>query len=205
MKRTAVSLLTLALLLFTVPAFAGPFMKGKIGPYFPEENEFDTGFNIEASVGAMLGDLFPEAVRGNQHLERISTEIGLGYYHSSFDEKENFFGMTSSVEADLDVVPLTLTALYNLPVQGSDFELFGGVGLGLYLATVDAEVRVSDPVLGTFKVSDDDTELKLGADFHVGVTYNVSPQLGVLAEFEYDAVSDDVGGTFLNVGMKYNF
>jgi len=204
-KRIAVSLLTLALLFFTAPAFAGPFMKGKIGPYFPEENEFDTGVNVEASMGVMLRDLFPELVRGNPYLELISTEVGLGYYHSSFDEKKNTFGVTSSVEGDLDVVPLTFTALYNLPVRGTKLELFGGIGLGFYLATIDAEAKVSDPLLGTFKSSEDDTELELGVDFHLGATYDLSPQLGVLAEFEYDAVADDVGGTFLNVGVKYNF
>jgi opacity protein-like surface antigen len=205
MKRTAVSLLTLALFLFTATAYASPYVKGKIGPYFPEENEFDTGFNIEASMGAMLGDLFPDLVQGNLHLKRISTEVGIGYYHSSFDEKETLFGTTASVEGDLDVVPITLTALYNLPVQGTDFELFGGVGLGLYMAFVDAEAKISDPILGSFKTSDDDNELEFGTDFHLGATYNINPQLGVQAEFEYDSVTDDVGGSFLNFGVKYKY
>jgi opacity protein-like surface antigen len=81
------------------------------------------------------------------------------------------------------------------------FSLYGGGGLGLYYAMLEA--KVSDPFFGTY--TEDDSELKLGLHLVGGGRFQLNNQLDLTSELKYVAVSDDIGGVSLNFGVKFNF
>jgi len=179
-------------------AFAKEYVNGKLGVYFPDESAFDDGFNIEAAYGRDFTDFFPETVRQNPWLKNVTLEAGIGYYTADFSETISGFGLVpdTKVKGDLSVVPLTLTGIYNYPLSGTNFNFFGGGGVGLYFS--DSEVRMDGS-------KEDDSSVDLGLRFAGGGEYLLSPQFSLGAELRFDVVSDDIGGVFVNFLGKYRF
>lgn len=191
MKKLIV--LTIMLVCVNVSSvFAGQYVTGKLGVYFPDESAFDDGTNVEAAFGWDYSDLFPGAATQNPVLKNVTLEAGIGYYEADFSENTPF----GRVKGDLSVVPLTLTGIYHHPLSGTDFNLYGGAGLGLYFSEVD--VRVDG-------LKDDDSSVEFGMRLVGGGEYLIRPQFSFGAELRLDLVSDDVGGVFVNVGGKYRF
>jgi len=188
MKKAVFLFISVYFLVFASAAFAGDYFTGKIGPYFPEERFLDTGFNIEGAYGL---DLYKMT-----GIENLAIEFGLGYYTASGDD----YDLGNKIDVDLDVISATTTAVYTLDLSGP-FSLFGGGGLGLYHTMV--EVKESDPIFGTYK--DDDSDLKLGLHLVGGGRLQLNNQMDLTTEVKYVALSDDMGGVFLNFGIKYNF
>lgn len=188
------------LLLVPAAAMAQPYFKGKVGFYFPKEDDFDTGPNFRVAYGVMLEDLSSRTPGRDPLLSNTAIEAEIGYYRSEFSERQTIFGQTFSTDADYWVVPITATALYIHPAVPEVVEVYGGAGLGLYI--VDSEVRVSTPVL---RIKEDETDLEVGLHLVGGGTYYLTPQVGLGAELEWALVSDDFGGVFLNFGLKYKF
>lgn len=179
-------------------AFAKEYVTGKLGVYFPDENAFDDGFNVEAAYGRDFTDFFPGATRQNSWLNNVTLEAGIGYYEADFSETISGFGFVpdTKVKGDLSVVPLTLSGIYNHPLGGTDFNLYGGAGVGLYFSEVEVK---------TNGFSDDDSSVEFGMRFVGGGEYLINPQFSLGAELRFDFVTDDVGGIFLNFGGKYRF
>lgn len=185
MKNLA-TVLVISILVLTVAssAMADPYVSGRGGAYFPDKGGFDTGYNFGFSYGVSLGDIMTESVKYNPGLSRITTEFGIGVYNA---ERDLPYG-----DVDLTVVPLTASVIYNLPIHNSPFDLYAGGGPGFYIATVDAP-------------GDDDTDLEFGVHLVAGAAFNVDTQLAFFTELRGDLVTDDVGGGFLNFGVKYKF
>ena len=182
MKKWLV-LMMAGMMVFATSASAEQYVTGKIGAYFPEADyAFDMGLNLRAALGKTI----VEAGKGD-----VNAEIGIGYY--SPGEKNNGFS--------LNVIPLTATAIYNMPFPNSPIEFYGGAGLGLYYWWQETSVII--PFFG--EIGSDIDGLDLGINLVGGALFNVNEKFGISAELEYDLVTDDVGGLFLNVGAKYRF
>jgi hypothetical protein len=186
MKKLAavLALFTLALAA-ALPAQAEEFISGRAGFYFPDEGGFDTGYNFGLSYGFNLADILTETVKENPWVANVTTEIGIGVYNAEDDIR--FVG-----DVDLTVIPLTVSVIYNHPIQGTPFEIYGGGGPGLYYAMVDTPFG-------------DDSELEVGIHLLGGGAFNLDQQLALFAELRGDLATDDVGGGFLNFGLKYKF
>ena len=185
MKKLAavLALFTLALAA-ALPAQAEEFISARAGFYFPDEGGFDTGYNLGFAYGFSLGDILTETVKENPAIANVTTEFGIGVYNA---ERDFRFG-----DIDLTVIPLTVSLIYNHAIPDTLFELYAGGGPGLYYAMVDAP-------------GDDDSELEFGVHLLAGGAVNLQQQLALFAELRGDLVTDDVGGAFLNFGVKYKF
>jgi hypothetical protein len=186
MKKLAavLALFTIALAA-ALPARAEEYISGRAGFYFPDEGGFDTGYNLGIAYGFSLGDILTEDVKTNPVLSKITTEFGLGVYNAERDVR--FVG-----DIDLTVIPLTASVIYNHSIQGTLFELYAGGGAGLYYAMIDTPVG-------------DDDEFEFGIHLLAGGAYNLDKQLALYTELRGDLVTDDIGGGFLNFGLKYKF
>ena len=189
-KRILVALVSL-LVSLPVCAFGGQYYTGKLGLHFPEEGGFDTGPNLEFAYGLDLADLAPTLVQQQPALRNVTAEAGIGYYTSDYSRRTS----VGRVEAEYDVIPLTLTALYHIPLQQTPFSLYAGGGVGLYLNFWEWE--------GT--TYPDDENLDLGLHFTAGAALPLNPQLELLGELKVNFITEDIGGAFLNVGAKYRF
>jgi len=180
---TVLALFTLSLAA-ALPVQAAEFISGRAGFYFPDEGGFDTGPNFSLSYGFSLADILTDSAKENPALANVNTEFTLGIYSS---ERDTRFG-----DIDLTVIPVTVSFTYHHPIQGSPFELYAGGGPGLYYAMVDAP-------------GDDDNELEFGVHVLVGAAFNLNSNLALFTELRGDLVTNDVGGGFLNFGLKYKF
>lgn len=186
MKKLAavLALFTLSLAA-ALPVQAAEFISGRAGFYFPDEGGFDNGYNLGVSYGFNLSDILTETVKANPAIANVTTEVGIGIYHAERDFR--FFG-----DIELTVIPLTVSFIYNQPIPDTLFEIYGGGGPGLYYAMLDAP-------------GDDDSELEFGVHLLAGGALNLQQQLALFAELRGDLVTDDVGGGFLNFGVRYKF
>jgi opacity protein-like surface antigen len=179
MKKTILAFISVSVFLCSSSAFAANYFTGKIGLYSPEESFLDDGFNIEGAYGIDIS--------GATGVENLALELGLGYYTADGDQP--FFDL------DVSVIPITATAIYTHDLDGP-FSLFGGAGLGFYYANVE---------VNSFGSEEDDSEVELGFNLVGGGRYELNNRMDLTAELKYAAVSDDIGGLFLNFGIKYNF
>lgn len=185
MKKLAAVLAFITLTLaVSLPAQAAEFISGRAGFYFPDEGGFDTGPNFSLSYGFSLADILTDSAQENPALANVNTEFSLGIYSS---ERDTRFG-----DIDLTVIPLTVSFTYNHAIQGSLFDIYAGGGPGLYYARVDAP-------------GDDDSEFEFGVHVLVGGAFNLDRNLALFTELRGDLVTDDVGGGFLNFGVKFKF
>lgn len=179
MKKLLV--LTALLLLSVAPAMAGSYVKGSVGYFSPTESDLDGSFGVNAAVGMDLKE---------QIGAPVSAELGIGYTAPEGSGPYN--------GVDVTLIPITLTGLYELPLN-LPVALNVGAGIGMYMWDVDAS-----------GFSDDGTDF----GFHVqaGAEYKLSDQLALIGELKWanvdieeGGVDFDGGGTSVNVGAKLNF
>lgn len=146
----------------------------KAGIYAPngDLDDFDVGFSGELAYGRYVGP-------------NLKLELGFGYFEcdGSFNRFKTGLGLVSE-KNDLSVIPITATAKIVFP--GEPWEVFGGMGFGVYLA--DFKSRVRESALGGFTLDDSDTAF--GAHFVAGASYNFSKKWHVGFEGKYIFTSD---------------
>jgi outer membrane protein W len=175
MKKLLV--LTAVLLLSVAPAMAGNYVKGTVGYFSPTESDLDASFGLNVAGGMDLKD---------QLGVPVSAELGIGYT------------APSASGVDVTIIPITLTGLYELPLDVPDFAFNVGAGVGLYMWTVD----VTGPFGGKADGNDFGFHVQAGAD------YKLNDEVALVGELKWAKVDfDDAdgGGTSVNVGAKYNF
>lgn len=168
-------LLAVVVLLFSAtPVLAQSYTKLTIGYLSPEESELDSTAHFYAGFGNSL-----QGITGVP----IDAEVGIGYYSPS------------AGPIDVTVIPVTLTALYNLPFGTDSWSFNLGGGLGFYFWKAE---------VGSFRL-DDGTEL--GFHLQGGTEFALSDQFALIGEVKWATASDgiDLGGTSVNVGLKVNF
>lgn len=166
-----------------IGADKGCYLSMKAGIYSPDSDDledFDEGFAGEIALGHYF----------NQNL---AVELGAGY----FETEEDIFG----VEADLMVIPVTLTVKPILPI--GNLELYGLAGIGAYF--VDGE-------LGSLDDSDTDCSPHAGLGFSYKITENLSfgvegKYLWTSAEFKDAGAKTDVhlDGYVVMGGLAFHF
>jgi OOP family OmpA-OmpF porin len=129
-------------------------------------------------------------------LEGSWTDLGEATYSANIVAP-----VSASANANWEASAFALSALGILPL-GSQFELFGKVGLTLW----DADLRVS--AAGIEESADEDGS---GAVYGIGANFNFTPNLAIRAEWErYDGIGeDDTTGEsdfdMWSAGLQYNF
>lgn len=172
MKKLLV--LTAVLLLSVAPALAGTYAKGTVGYFSPTESDLDGSYTLNVAGGMDLKD---------QLAAPVSVELGIGYT------------APEATGVDLSIIPITLTGLYELPLDLSNVAFNVGAGLGLYMWDVD------------FPGGSDDG-IDFGFHVQAGAEFALTDQLALIGELKWAKVDfDDVdgGGTSVNVGAKYSF
>jgi outer membrane protein W len=206
MKKLAVTMALIAgFLMIGSTAWAGTYLKFNTGLFLPEEDDaLDSGYNLGAAFGISLVDVFPGLAAENPAWKNVTAELGTGYRHADGKTTVSAFGTTTTVKTDLDVVPLTLAAIYTYKMPAAPVKFYGGAGPGLYFASKEMKVTTTT-IFGTTTVSDDDNELKLGLILKGGALFSLSDRLDLGGELQMDLVSDDIGGICADVCLRYYF
>jgi len=195
MRKVLLTVVMFVMVFATVPVFAGmpvflenSYVVFRAGIFSPNGDDkglkdFDTGYNVELAYGY---EIMPNLV----------VEGGIGRYSTKREES----GVTLTASA----IPITATAKGILPLVDGKFELSGGAGIGLYMATMEAEA-------GGTKVSNDANAF----GFHLvgGADYNLSEHIAIGGEVKWISVTPDfntfgsgkMGGLVVNAGLKYKF
>lgn len=137
--------------------------------------DFDTGTNFELAYGMKVH-------------QNISLEFGAGYYKAELKEA----GDTIKASA----VPLTLTALVNIPMGNMGFNI--GAGAGYYFTKIEMD-------LGVVSVSKE--KGAVGYQAVAGLDFNLGQAMSIGAEAKYVQVKpdySDLGGKAEMGGMIYN-
>lgn len=182
MPRCLLMLLLLPLLLAAPPAHAiEQYITAEAGIFFPDNDDLDAGFTIEGAYGTRLVDIAPALSGHGSFWQKIWLEAGGGYYHADHERA-----------GDVDVFPLTISALLRLPVNRV-FDLYAGAGGGLYLVNRD------------FPDGNDDTNADLGAQAIGGIGFHVAPKVDLTLESKWRVVKDDADGAILTGGVQVAF
>lgn len=185
MKRFGVALMFVTLLLAAVPAVHAleQYWTAEAGVFFPDDNDLDPGINIEGAYGLRLVDIVPPLSRHSPFWSKIGIEAGAGYYHAEYDGNRG---------GDVNVMPLTLSALLRYPVN-SAFILYCGGGIGLYLTDNDRPD------------GSDGSSADFGAHAIGGVAFPVSSKVDITAEVKWREAGHDADGAVLTGGVRYAF
>lgn len=179
MKRLLVA--TAILLLSVAPTMASDFYgKGTFGLFSPSESGLDSAFALYVAGGMDLKEQFNAP---------ISAEVGIGYT----DPSER--------NVDVTIVPVTMTVLYELPINVPQFAFNVGGGLGLYFWDFENNSNSYD----------NDDGVELGLHVQTGAEFKLNNQIALIGELKY-AVAEaggnydaDLGGLSANAGVKLNF
>lgn len=178
MKKLIV--VTAILLCSVAPAMASNFYgKGTLGIFSPSESRLDNSLALYAAGGLDLKEQFNAP---------ISAEVGIGYTD------------TSERYVDVTVVPVTMTVLYELPINIPQFAFNVGGGLGLYFW----DIEVDSGPFGSYN----DDGVELGLHVQTGAEFKLNQQVALIGEVKWSAAEDrdvELGGLSANAGVKLNF
>lgn len=171
----------------------GNYWTAEAGFFSSDESAFDTGFTFQGAIGTPATSFFPSLAQGNPIWSKVSFEAGVGYSHAEFDESIVIYGAANlTIDGTVDVLPVTATALVHHPLN-TDFEIYGGGGLGLYYVKVEA-------------AGYDDSSFEFGLHLQGGIAYHLNDQLDLTAEIQLAAVGEDsAGGTNFVFGVRKSF
>jgi len=184
MKRTA--LLSVLLLLVTVPAFAeNPrnYATLKFGAYLPQADDMDNfndGFNVEVAVGQYINP-------------NVAVDLSFGYLKSN--------GNVPGVSGQVRAYPALLSIKGVLPV--SIAELYVLVGGGVYF---------TDAQTSSLGINASETDITSGFQAGVGGNFNLSEKvfLGLEGKYfwaypEFDSIKVHIDGIQATANIGYRF
>lgn len=192
MKRLWFLLLPLLLLAPAAQA-AEQYWTAEAGFFLPAANGLDPGLTVEGAYGTRLVDLAPALNNKGPFWKKLWVEAGGGYYHAEYEVSV----LGSKYSGDMDVVPLTVTALLRQPVNRV-FDLYAGLGAGLYLVKVD--YSYGPGTAGLDELYTDVGALGLG-----GMAFHVGEKVEITAELKWRVVGDDADGAAVTGGVRYAF
>ncbi|MDR3089527.1 MAG: hypothetical protein LBU39_06895 [Desulfobulbaceae bacterium] len=169
----------------------GGYMIGKAGVYIPDDSEVDTGFNGEIGYGF---DLLPGpgllAFEGS--VGYFNAEQSEDYYYNS--GSPNYYGFQDryEMEAQADVVPLSVSLKAGL--ESGPFTFYVGGGVDLFF--VSMEVKYHNSYRDDYYYydrhgySDDDNDVIFGGHVMAGTTFDINDRMFVGLEAKYLATDD---------------
>jgi len=205
-KFTVIIALAIGCLMLGSTVWADDYLTGQVGLFNPEDDSvLDNGYNLEIAYGKSLVDIFPGLGSRHSAWKNVTAELGIGYRHADGGLIVSNFIATTTTSVDLDVIPITLMAIYNFDIPKAPIKFYAGAGPGIYYAKTDTRVTTIIPGVGTTTVSDDDTDVKFGVLLKGGVLFSLNERLDLSGGLQTDLVSDDVGGVCVNIGVRYYF
>lgn len=209
MRRSKITLLLSCLLvpLAATSAVAQDtgYFSVKAGSFLPNSKsgnslkDFNTGYNAEVAVGYR-----PESY--------AAFELGTGLYSAS----GTVTTADSTSDKTLYTIPVTATAKAILDLE--KFELFGGAGIGYYFAFIDNDMTFA---AGPAPVKESSHGSALGYHLTAGGDYKIAERFRLGADFKYFVAKPeleltdsqnvksrskwDIGGTVINLDLKYTF
>lgn len=162
----------------------------KLGAFQPtgdlDDADFDTGFQISGSYGRYL-------------TRYLIVEAGIdGFAVDSDVEGSNATAGDYDQDNSLSVAGFIVTLKGEVPVGAAS--IFGGIGGGLYTATLDSDIESSR--LGDFSTDDDDQVL--GAHVVAGVNYDITNRFFAGVEGMYRWTDDlDIQETVASIPVEY--
>ena len=164
--------LTVVIMLMPLCAFGQDYSNYfalKLGEYSPTGDLDDvgigSGFNGELGFGSYFSKNF-------------SYEVGIGYFKTDETFTAFISGIGTISEKDkITALPFLFTLKGHIPFKAG--ELYGGVGIGWYFATIDVDINTP---IGSLSFSDDDNVL--GLHFLAGINFNITEKwfLGIEAK-----------------------
>lgn len=154
--------------------------------------DYDTGFAVVGAAGFKFD--FGLRVEGE-----------FGYRSNDVDKLRN----NPPGSGDVDIFSAMANVIYDIPT-GTMITPY--VGLGVGVAVVDGDFKSGSATLAS------DTDATLAAQGIAGVTFSVTPQLGIFADYRYfvtegptfktpggNKVSVDINSHTLLIGLRYSF
>jgi len=173
----------------------------RLGAVMPQSTDLDdlkigTGFDGEVAIGRRFSP-------------NLAGELGLGYFSAEGSHMTVFdpgSGLTIDLKATFSGVPLTASIKGILPLSPS-VELYGLVGLGLYMVTLEATGSAMGQTAST---SENDSAV--GVQFGAGLSFDVSSTAFLSVDLRYLIAKASFGGAegnidslFLNAGVGFRF
>lgn len=170
----------------------------KLGAYLPQaEDVKDSDF---------ASSFYGELAFGYYFDKNIAIELGVGYTKPDSSASASSGGTTSSFNADLTIIPITLGLKGSLPMGA--FEPFAEAGIGLYYCKLETTSSVS----GVGSASASETDSTFGYFLGLGTNFNVSPNvfLGLEGKYFWAKLSTpggelDVDGINLTASIGYRY
>ncbi|HAW50647.1 TPA: hypothetical protein DCX16_06840 [bacterium] len=146
----------------------------------------------------------------------VDIMAGIGYYKVS-GEGGAFIGTptvgsptTVKCENSLRVIPITVSAIYKLPVP--TVSAYVGGGLGMFVASSVIEAQVGT---GTTKTKTEKSKSPIGFQILAGAMYPVAPNISINGEVRYTSAKlkgkdvgtkkdVGIGGTSISIGVVYS-
>lgn len=130
------------------------------GQISPDESGYDSGTHIEAAFGSSISEGF-------------IVEGAIGQYSSEYSDSgwDAFWGFYSEVD---EISVTYLSATFKRAMRPSDvLELYGGGGIGYYMAEFDGKLAVAG--VGSDSMTSDDSVV----GFHIvaGLNYDISEKI----------------------------
>lgn len=175
-----------------------------------EDGEIDRSIDSGAFDGFTIeGDFeyrfYPNFVLG----------AGLQWYGGAVDVNATADGGRAVGDISLDVIGITVTPRFVLPVGLA--RLYTGAGLGLYWRTLNSNWTITDRVGNETTENNADSQAAVGYHAMLGVEFMVRNWIGIVLEDRfafvhfkgYDSETDvddnDAGGNSLFVGTRFHF
>lgn len=223
MKKILFSI-TMIMVLFTAAAAnAAGYFSLKGGIIDPSEGYgYDTGYNGEAAIGIKVNPYFIIDIGGGYYTTEREI-LNIQVYDYKYESTETY-----------TLIPITLTLKGNVPVGEGKAEIYGGGGIGYYLAKREYEEKREYtsykytsyyPYYKTYTEKKSDSYTSdanaLGYHFVIGCDFNVSKNFALGIEgkwfyvepkFDYEIydikfkdVPTPIGGWIINAGLKIRF
>jgi len=207
MKKVLLAVVMFVMVFAAVPVFAAnSYVALRAGAFSPNSDDqglkdFDTGYNIEVAYGYKITPYF--AVEG-----------GVGRYSAKREASYTYGSYSSTDTMTFSAIPITATAKGVLPLADDKFELYGGAGLGYYLAYAKYESKSNVVGYTESSTSYSNSDSASAFGFHVvgGADFNISETIAIGAEAKWISVEPEfsgsaikIGGLIFNAGVKFKF
>lgn len=167
------------------------YIQGQAGMFLPaadlDDADFDNGFNGSFSYGRYLTEyLKVEGTLDLSAMDRDSSGVNSTTGNYSRDDQLSASGILVALKGEYPAGP---------------FDLFGGVGIGMYGIQLNSEV--DSQRFGSFDKDDSDTVF--GAQLSLGTNYNINERFYIGVEGKYRWTEDaDISMTTAAVPIAYS-
>ncbi len=210
MRKVLVALVLAGFLLAPIVATAAEpppnYLVAKLGAYIPGSKTLGIS---DAPSGMKFKTAFDgELAYGRRLLPNLAVELGAGWFKTKSDTFHVLIGeVTTSVDAEVEVIPVTLNAKGIYPIDQLD--LYGLAGVGWYFA----KAKIKDDTGDHSK-----NKSAFGFQLGLGAEYNFMPNIYAGVEARYFWAKPDFGsegdvaigkvkidGTQLTANIGYRF